>query len=269
MNQKRFWPGVPNRYSTTLVLMVMRPKSRATVVVSLPSMPARSSTCTPASVSSSSVRSGSISDTDATMVVLPVPNPPAMTILTAVGTVSWSSDPTNTIQYGLQEIPVGDLGGGVLHEHVTAFDQVRQQDLHDDERHVEVGGDLGDRERACAQGHDLAMFDRQRRLVGRKRGSPDLSHQVQIGRVRPGAAAHHRVGPHQRPRGLVVPPVVAPGHQRDSRAEGTVAVSARGADERYVPTRLTSMFISYAIMPMSASSSPRTARHAPCPAAVT
>jgi len=62
--------------------------------------------------------------------------------------------------------------------------------------------------------------------------SPNLRHQVQIRRVRPGAAAHHRVRPDERPRGLVVPPVLPRGHQRDSRAVGTVACSARGADER-------------------------------------
>ncbi len=35
MKSKRFWPGVPNRYSTRSSSTVMRPKSIATVVVSL------------------------------------------------------------------------------------------------------------------------------------------------------------------------------------------------------------------------------------------
>src|SRR3954454_18583338 len=62
--------------------MVIRPKSRATVVFSLFSTPARSSTPTLALVSASSVVSGGISLTEPTMVVLPVPKPPAITILT-------------------------------------------------------------------------------------------------------------------------------------------------------------------------------------------
>ena len=56
-------------------LRVMRPKSMATVVVVLASTPAVSSTGRPASVSGSSVRSGRISLTAPTSVVLPTPNP--------------------------------------------------------------------------------------------------------------------------------------------------------------------------------------------------
>jgi hypothetical protein len=104
MNQKRFWPGVPNKYSTISGLIVMRPKSSATVVVCLPSTPLRSSTPTLASVRSSSVCSEGISLTELTNVVLPVPKPPATTILTAVGTSSSSdcSDSTDTIEHRLQ-----------------------------------------------------------------------------------------------------------------------------------------------------------------------
>ena len=65
--------------------MVMRPKSIATVVVVLPSTPDRSSMPTPGSVSTSSVRSGRVSLTAPTMVVLPTPKPPATRILIAVG----------------------------------------------------------------------------------------------------------------------------------------------------------------------------------------
>lgn len=89
----------------------MRPKSSATVVVLFCSMPARSSTPALASVSTSSVRSGTISLTDPTIVVLPAPNPPAMTIFTAVGAVSVSdiesplgawSEPADTIEHRLE-----------------------------------------------------------------------------------------------------------------------------------------------------------------------
>src|SRR4051812_17170375 len=85
MNQNRSCPGVPNRYSTRSSRRVMRPKSMATVVVFLPSTPLMSSTGRPASVRSSSVRSGLISLTAPTRVVLPTPKPPATRILSVTG----------------------------------------------------------------------------------------------------------------------------------------------------------------------------------------
>ena len=66
----------------------MRPKSMATVVVVLFSTPAVISTCMPGSLRSSSVRSGLISVSAPTSVVLPAPNPPATRILIATGTGS-------------------------------------------------------------------------------------------------------------------------------------------------------------------------------------
>ena len=80
MNQKRFCPGVPNRYSTRSSIEI-RPKSIATVVVVLPGTALTSSRPTEAVVSASSVTSGGISDSACTIVVLPTPNPPAITIL--------------------------------------------------------------------------------------------------------------------------------------------------------------------------------------------
>src|SRR5256885_16572121 len=62
--------------------MLMRPKSRATVVLVLPSTPVTSSTPTLPWVRTSSVVNGGISLTDPTKVVLPVPKPPATTTLT-------------------------------------------------------------------------------------------------------------------------------------------------------------------------------------------
>src|SRR6187551_3466331 len=59
----------------------MRPKSMATVVVALLGTAARSSTPSDSLVTRASVRSGWISETDPTRVVLPTPKPPAMTIL--------------------------------------------------------------------------------------------------------------------------------------------------------------------------------------------
>src|SRR6266542_4985430 len=85
MNQNRCWPGVPNRYSTSEASMVIRPKSIATLVAVLAGTAAVSSTARLAAVITTSVVTGSISDTAPTRVVLPTPNPPAMTIFTAAG----------------------------------------------------------------------------------------------------------------------------------------------------------------------------------------
>src|SRR2546430_762761 len=64
---------------------VTRPKSIATVVVVLSGTCDRSSTPALAAVMTASVVSGVISETDPTKVVLPTPNPPAITILTGIG----------------------------------------------------------------------------------------------------------------------------------------------------------------------------------------
>src|ERR671921_1455482 len=64
--------------------MLIRPKSIATVVVVLPGTCRLSSTPAPAEVMIASVVSGVISDTEPTSVVLPTPNPPAMTIFADV-----------------------------------------------------------------------------------------------------------------------------------------------------------------------------------------
>ncbi len=85
---KRFCPGAPNRYSTSESLSVRRPKSMATVVVVLSGTPARSSISSPACVMTSSVRSGRISESVPTNVVLPTAKCPTIRILTAVVTVS-------------------------------------------------------------------------------------------------------------------------------------------------------------------------------------
>ena len=88
MNQKRSWPGVPNRYRARSARKVIRPKSIATVVVVFRSTPLMSSMPTLRSLSGSSVRSGRISLMEPTSVVLPAPKPPAMRILAVVGVTS-------------------------------------------------------------------------------------------------------------------------------------------------------------------------------------
>src|SRR4051812_34755248 len=84
MNQKRSWPGVPKRYRIRSWSSVMRPKSMATVVVVLSPVWVRSSIPAEADVITASVRSGLISETAPTNVVLPTPKPPATTIFADV-----------------------------------------------------------------------------------------------------------------------------------------------------------------------------------------
>src|SRR5262245_60855967 len=79
------WPGVPNRYSLRLWSMVTQPKSMATVVVVLGNADSGSWLVPPASVIRASVVNGAISEIAPTVVVLPTPKPPAMTIFTGTG----------------------------------------------------------------------------------------------------------------------------------------------------------------------------------------
>src|SRR4051812_3019839 len=94
--------------------IVMRPKSIATVVVVLPSTRVRSSVLWLSSVMPASVVSGVISLTAPTKVVLPTPNPPAITIFTGVGARSADRplaarrlEVAESIQHPLQQREVG------------------------------------------------------------------------------------------------------------------------------------------------------------------
>ena len=86
---------------------MIRPKSIATVVVVLPGTCRVSSTPTPAEVMIASVVSGVISETEPTSVVLPTPNPPAMTIFADVtrpdGGRCAMSEPAKSTQHPLQQ----------------------------------------------------------------------------------------------------------------------------------------------------------------------
>ena len=85
---------------------MIRPKSIATVVVRLSGTRAGSSTPTEAEVISCSVSSGGISDSEPTSVVLPTPNPPAISTLSGMRSVESACTKT------LQE-PLEDFGGGL------------------------------------------------------------------------------------------------------------------------------------------------------------
>src|SRR6185312_13563865 len=133
----------------------MRPKSIATVVAVLLSEPKLSSTPTPAWVMVSSVVSGLISLTEPTMVVLPTPKPPTITILTAARAVCgrWSSvrgpgtgsEIFQSMHHRFEKGTVGrrlpDDGGACLDQ--FGRQQVGEQEGHDAERQAEVGRDLG------------------------------------------------------------------------------------------------------------------------------
>src|SRR5437762_3255325 len=87
--------------------MVMRPKSIATVVVTLPGTCRVSSTPSPAEVMIASVVSGVISETEPTSVVFPTPKPPAMTIFADVTRPvigrGAMSEPAKSTQHPLQQ----------------------------------------------------------------------------------------------------------------------------------------------------------------------
>src|SRR6478609_10273892 len=127
--------------------MVMQPKSIATVVVCLVSTPDRSSTPTPRLVNVSSVRSGSISETVPTRVVLPAPKPPATRILIALGSLTCPASRLECAE-SIEHRPVQAL---VVHVRLrmrflqgdeSLVQQVAEQDTDGASRKVHVRGDL-------------------------------------------------------------------------------------------------------------------------------
>src|SRR5215471_20335603 len=88
---------------------VIRPKSIATVVVSLSSTPSSASTSAPGALSTSSVRNGLISLTEETSVVFPAPKPPAMRILIDTGPAKAgsASESSKSISDILEHLRVG------------------------------------------------------------------------------------------------------------------------------------------------------------------
>src|SRR5215469_2357899 len=119
----------------------MRPKSIATVVVDFCSTPSSVSTRTLGSLRVSSVRSGLISLTDVTSVVLPAPKPPAMRILmdTGLSVSSSCSEPTESISNILQQLRVGDPSPrGLTNGDQSVLAHVRQEYPDYPEREVEV-----------------------------------------------------------------------------------------------------------------------------------
>src|SRR3954467_13373643 len=116
--------------------MTILPKSRLTVVSVLSATPIRRSSPALASVRVSSVVNGLMSLTERTMVVFPVPKPPAIITFTervppAAGRPGWSK-PFKSTEYLLKEREVGPATGVVCRYGITGFDaacleQIRQQ----------------------------------------------------------------------------------------------------------------------------------------------
>src|SRR5215472_17856422 len=150
MNQNRCCPGVPNRYTTRSSRIVIRPKSMATVVVDFCSTPYSESTSSLRSLSVSSVRSGRISLTEPTSVVLPAPKPPAMRILRAVRTGSAvpRSDSSKAIDNLLEDLEIAEAGGlRAVNRDDAALAQVRDENPDHAHGQVQVGREVDDRSR--------------------------------------------------------------------------------------------------------------------------
>src|SRR5690349_20709736 len=152
MNQKRVCPGVPKRYRIRSSAMVMRPKSMATVVVSLPGTLDGSSMPWPAEVMTASVVSGSISETAPTSVVLPTPKPPATTIFAEVISLGRGaparSELAKSTQHPFQQVhPLREplLGSGAVQRQELVGDHVGDQHPGDTQREPAVRHDLRER----------------------------------------------------------------------------------------------------------------------------
>src|SRR5689334_5922571 len=136
MNPNLDCPGVPNRYSFTPASMATEPKSIATVVVVFVECWPGMSIPTATSVISASVVSGAMSEMAPTVVVLPTPKPPAMTIFTGSGGFEpgadavRSDDGTESTDHSQDEF--GRVGGAhvvVVDIEVAGGPQVTHQDL--------------------------------------------------------------------------------------------------------------------------------------------
>src|SRR5690606_14317232 len=207
MNQNRSCPGVPNRYRISSGLIVIRPKSNATVVVVFASTPERSSTPSDAEVSISSVRNGGTSLTEPTMVVLPTPKPPAISSCTAVAVRRRSLEFADAIENRLQYVLVGCFaqGCGLTEDHIVLLDQITEQNLHQRQGEIDVTSDLRDGHRPLAQTHDPRILGgKVRGLLGRTQ-CHDQRHHVEAVVVRSGPAARHHVRAHQTRAALLEP----------------------------------------------------------------
>src|SRR4051794_31568236 len=128
----------------------MRPKSIATVVVVLSGACVRSSIPAEAEVITASVRSGLISDTAPTNVVLPTPKPPATTIFAEVVERAGPLELAKSTEHPFEQCHVwlsarGIVATGLVNGDETGLRQVGDEDSGDAEGDGEKRGDLRDR----------------------------------------------------------------------------------------------------------------------------
>src|SRR5215217_3592701 len=249
MNQKRDWPGVPNRYRISCSSTVMRPKSMATVVVVLSGTKAVSSIPTDSEVMCCSVVRGGISDTAPTKVVLPAPNPPATRTLSGIssrlvgGGRRRVSTRTESIEQPSQDLMTGAAvavgGSWQVDLQVAAVGVVAHEHPGHAHRDLEGGADLGQRLGPGAHLDDRPRLHLQRRTRGEPEpggGDDGLQGQLLAGGAGPspgdGVDRHHPVD---------VPALVR-GH-RAIRSAGPGAPGRR-AGVSMCPTRVASRVIS-------------------------
>ena len=159
MKPKRSWPGVPKMYSLISESMVMRPKSSATVVTVFAGVcPVRSISAATSVIAASVVRTG-ISEIAATAVVLPTPNPPAITIFTGIGGRRSgtggradgggrgdSGEVVQSTDHSLDDLRTHRwVQFGTADGEVAGRDQITDENPSDAEVHPESYGYLGDR----------------------------------------------------------------------------------------------------------------------------
>src|SRR2546421_10765378 len=141
--------------------MVMRTKSRATVVVVFCSPPAKLSMPALVSVMTSSVRSGAISLTLPTIVVFPTPKPPAISIFaaTALSVRPVVLEIADSIEHLLHHVEVwrNGLPARSKYDEVT-LDEVADQHLRHAHRQIQLRGHLGHRARIGAQPQHVGVL---------------------------------------------------------------------------------------------------------------
>src|SRR5215470_8273518 len=156
----------------------MQPKSRATVVVVFSGTAPIESIRAPSDVISASVVNGGISEMAETAVVLPTPNPPAMTILTGVGgrwlPAMGSANGLESTNDPFEHVDIlGKLGCWAPNDDVPELGKVGDQHSRHPDVQLEHRGDLGHRHCVATQLNDVSAFKGEAVL----RGHPALTGQ--------------------------------------------------------------------------------------------
>src|SRR3954453_11019904 len=196
--------------------MLIRPKSMATVVVIFPGTCRLSSTPTPAEVMMASVVSGVISETEPTSVVLPTPNPPAMTIFADVTRPAAGrdmSEPAKSTQHPFQQFRAYRVGlifqrGGLVHRHKAIGGHVGDDYTGHTERQLHACGDFGERLNSAAVAHrrDVLMFPSTLSGADHSRSTAHGCLDQRFERYlefRPGPTAGYGIRPDQRAGRLI------------------------------------------------------------------